>query len=329
MEIQKEQEIGRFCAAFKTVDESARGPYNAMFHAAAQILFASKNYSESSFAEKRQLLRQNAQTISNSDVEDDDVLRDLAIACAEVNLHARTSDDDWFEASVDLIFQLGRYCQSRSGLDAFLWHRELSVHVCLWTQGMLDRLYDGRGAYVERLLQERTDDGTHPTLAKLHCASNILHGLGQFFLSEQLQKQWVASGTGFYGRLLFTHAFSTGICMLEDADGLWPHLPAINGAIVSWPYPLVKDQDFTFALIEKMGAPHHLPQFCPGYFESEAWCERLLGGARAYLEGFQQAFCRGDARDPSNADAWKKMASALQVYSELVLVYDIDEYRKS
>jgi hypothetical protein len=77
-----------------------------------------------------------------------------------------------------------------------------------------------------------------------------------------------------------------------------------------------------------MGSPHYVPEVEQGYFESEAWYMRLLTSARAYLESFQRLFCEGDAQDPSKAGAWKEMGSSLQVFSEIVLVYDIDHYRK-
>jgi hypothetical protein len=323
----KKQELQRLYEALHEA-EKVRAPYETMIHAATRLLFPSKQYIESSFESKRRLLRENSHTIPFSEIEDGYVLRELAIAWAEVNLHAYRSDDDWFEASVDYIFQIGKYSQSRLGLDAFLWHRELGVQLCILTHGMLDRLYGGNSEEVERLLQDRTDQGTHPTLARLRCAPNMIVSLGQFFDSKKAQKQWVTSGSYFLGRLLFTHALCTGIGHLEDEGGLRPYLSVVNGAIAGWPYPLVKDQEFTFALIEKMGSPHYVPQAEPGYFESEAWCERLLAASRDYLESFQRLFCEGDARDPSNADSWRQLGAALQVFSEIVLVYDIDNYRK-
>ncbi len=329
MENWKKQELRAFSTAFRTVEDEVRGPYLGMCHIAAKLIFSSKSYSETSFEDKRLRLRQGVQTISISGVEDGDVLRELAIAWAEVNLHADRSDDDWFEASVDYILQLGNYSESRSGLDSFLWHRELGVHLCIWTHGMLDRLCGGKGEKVERLLRDRTDDDTHQTLAKLCCAPNMIGGLGQFFESKKARKQWVNLGGFFFGRLLFTHAFCTGIDHLEDEGGLWPHLSVVNGAIAAWPYPLVKDRDFTFALIEKMGSPRYVPQVEPGYFKSELWCQRLLIASKAYLESFELLFCEGDFGNSSNAKAWIQLGSSLQVFSEMVLVYDIDEYRKT
>ncbi len=324
----KEEELQRFYAALNEA-EKVRAPYEAMTHAATKLLFPSKQFIKSSFESKRRLLRESSHTIAVANAEDGEVLRDLAIAWAEVNLHADTSDDDWFEASIDYVFQLGKYSQSRTGVGAFLWHRELGVHLCIWTHGMLDRLYGGKGEEVERLLRDRSGDDTHQTLARLRYAPNMLGGLGQFVDSKKAQKQWITSGGYFLGRLLFTHALCTGISHLEDEGGLWPNLSAVNGAIAAWPYPLVKDREFTFSLISKMGAPHYVPQFEPGYFESEAWCQRLLAASRTYLESSEHLFCDGDVGDLCNADAWKQMGTALQVFSEMVLVYDIDEYRKS
>jgi len=329
VEIWKKQELRAFSTAFRTAEDEVRGPYLGMCHIAAKLIFSSKSYSETSFEDKRLRLRQGVQTISISGVEDGDVLRELAIAWAEVNLHADRSDDDWFEASVDYILQLGNYSESRSGLDSFLWHRELGVHLCIWTHGMLDRLYGGKGEKVERLLRDRTDDDTHQTLARLRCAPNMLGGLGQFVDSKKAQKQWISSGGYFFGRLLFTHALCTGISHLEDEGGLWPNLSAVNGAIAAWPYPLVKDREFTFSLIKKMRSPHYVPEVEQGNFRSEVWCQRLLNASRTYLESFEKLFCEGDVGDLCNADAWKQMGTALQVFSEMVLVYDIDEYRKS
>jgi hypothetical protein len=323
----KEEELQRSYAALNEA-EKVRAPYEAMTHAATKLLFPSKQFIKSSFESKRHLLRESSHTIAVANAEDGEVLRDLAIAWAEVNLHADTSDDDWFEASVDYVFQLGKYSQSCSGLDAFPWHRELGVHLCIWSHGMLDRLYGGEGEEVERLLRQRIDHDSHPTLGVLLHIPNILHGLGGLVQLKKERNHWIASGSGFFGRLLFTHALCTGIGRLEDSGTLWPRLSVVNGAIASWPYPLVKDRDFTFAFIEKMGAPHYFPEVEPGYFESEAWYMRLLTSARAYLESFRRLFCEGDAQEPSKAGAWKGMGSSLQVFSEIVLVYDIDHYRK-
>ena len=316
----KEEELQHFYAALNEA-EQIRAAYEAMRQVAAQLLFPTKQYIESSFQDKRRLLRQGSQSISVSDLEDGEVLRDLAIAWAEVNLHADTSDDDWFEASVDYIFQLGKYGQSRSGLDAFLWHYDLGKQLCTWQQGMLSCFYDEQGEKAERLLLQRTGSDIHPTLGILLYIPNIFGGLSSFTLSEKAPTWWMAFV--FFGRLLYTHALCNGIARLEDSGGLWPHLAIVNGAIASWPYPWANDRRRTISLIEKMGSPHYVPQAEPGYFESEAWSQRLLAAAQAYLESFQQVFCERDARDPSNVDGWKQLGTSLQVFSEMVFVYEI------
>lgn len=209
MEDWKEEELQSFLIAFKSASIATRGVFEAMLHPAA-LLFSPPGSDNVSFGEKRRWLRENAETLSIPCGPDGDVLRDLAIAWVEVNLHADTSDDDWFEASTGHIFRLGEYCQSLSGLDALLWHWCLGVELCIWTHGMLDRLYGGKGEDVGRILRDRTDDDTHQTLARLRCAPNMLGGLGQFVDSKKAQKQWISSGGYFFGRLLFTHALCTG-----------------------------------------------------------------------------------------------------------------------
>lgn len=329
MENWKTEELARFDADFRVADEVVRGPYRVMTHAATQVLFPSKHYIESNFECKRRLLRQEARSISIPDVEDGEVLRDLAIAWAEVSLHADTSGDDWFEASTDYVFQLGKFSHSRRGLGAFLWDFELGKQLSIWQQEWLSRFYAEKGQELERILLQRIDHGSHPTLGILLSISNTLDGLVGFIQSENEQKRWIYSGSDFFGRLLFTHAFCVGMVRLEDSVGLWRRLSVVNGAIAAWPYPLVRDREFTFVLFEKMGVPHHLPRVEPGYFESEAWRQRLLKAARDYLDNFQRLFCEGVARESVNSDAWKQLGSSLQTFNELVLVYDIDHYRES
>lgn len=328
MESWKVEELQHFYTAYNEAEVTVRGAYTAMRESLTQNFFASGMY-EASFAEKARFLRECAEGISISGIADGEALMEIAINWTAVSLHSELEDDDWFEASTEHIFQVGAFCQTRSGVDALLWHWFLGVEVCVWPQGILLRLEGDRGHEVERLLNQSIGHNTHPSLGVLLCAPNILDGLGGYFQSDEELEGWFAFGGAFVGRLLFTHALCAGIVRLEDSGALWPHLSVVNGAIASWSYPWPNDHDFTIALMEKMGAPHQDPQAEPGYFESEAWCQRLLAAARGYLESFQQVFCERDARDPANADGWKQLGISLQIFRELIVVYEIGMHEQS
>lgn len=322
MEERKEDERKHFLAAYKRVDERACGSYKALLHPAS-TLFSASGGVDASFAEKRKRFREAANTGLISAEPDGPILCDLACSWAEANLYADTSDEDWFEASTDHVLQLGAHCQSREGLDALLWSHDLGVQLHLYSFGLLQRVYGGQEDRVAQRLRQQSHRDAHPTIRVLHCIPRVLDGLSSFLQSEAEQKSWIASGGNFIGRLLYTHAFSVGLERLAKEEGLFAHLSVVNGAMLSWPYPQGQDCGFTTILLEKMSAPNDLPPRSPGYDESEVWSDRLLTAARAYLESFQHLFCERDNRDFSDVDAWKKLGTSLQVFSELVLYYEI------
>lgn len=328
MEPWKSAELQHFLTAFKSAGEKACGSYEGRLHSAAQ-LFSASGADDARFADKRERFRTKAEALQTSSAPDSPELCELALSWAEANLHADTSDDDWFDASTEHIVQLGNYCQSREGLDSLLWSHNLGMQLHLYSFGLLPRLYAGKGDSVGQLLQKRIHHDAHRTLRVLNSMPHVLDGLGSFIRSEAERKGWIMSGANFIGRLLYTHALCTGIERLVECVELRTYIAVVNGAIASRPCPDMQDWDFTFMLCEKMGAPHHIPEVEPRYFEGEAWCQRLLAAAQAYLNSFQRVFVEGDARLPSTADAWKQMASALQVFSELVLVYKIGAHKPS